>query len=77
MAAALVTGGSSAELERLVRAYARDLRRAGVPPEQALTRVKDVVGLTAVTPLHARAMSSDGLASLVVSWFVAAYYRAD
>ena len=75
--AALVTGGSTADLERLVRAYARDLRRDGVPPEQALPRVKEAVGLASPTPLHARSPAFGQLATQVAQWFVAEYYRAD
>jgi hypothetical protein len=76
--AAVVTSGSTAELERVVRAYVRALRKADVPPEQALRRVKDVVGAAHATPLPARgAPAPDRLAADVVSWFVAEYYRAD
>ena len=78
LAAALVTGGSTTDLERLVRAYVRALKDADVPPEQALKRVKDVVGVSTVTPLAGRGpLPSDGLADDVVAWFVAEYYRAD
>ena len=78
IAAALVTGGSTAELERIVRDYVRELRGASLSPEQALTRVKDVVGLSTVTPIAGRGpLASDRLAVDVVAWFVAEYYRAD
>ena len=72
--AALMTGGMSADLERLVRAHVRDLRRADVPPEQALRRVKDAVGVSPATPASG---ASDQLRDSVVAWFVAEYYRAD
>jgi hypothetical protein len=78
IAAALVTGGSTAELERIVRDYVRDLRVASLAPEQALKRVKDVVGLSTVMPIAGRGpLTSDRLADEVVRWFVAEYYRAD
>ena len=76
--AAFTTGGSTSELERLVRAYVRALKDADIPPEQALTRVKEVVGVSTVTPLPERGpLPSDGLADDVIAWFVAEYYRAD
>jgi hypothetical protein len=73
--ATAVAGGPAAELERLVREYVRALKAADVPPEQALTRVKAVVAVapSASTP---PSRSSD-LATEVVRWFVAEYYRAD
>ena len=37
--AAAVAGGSSTELERLVRDYVRALNDAGLAPERAVTRV--------------------------------------
>ncbi len=78
VADALVTGGSTADLERVVRAYVRTLRDADVPPERALMRVKDAVGVSRVTPLPARgAPPSDHLGDRVVAWFLAEYYRAD
>jgi len=78
IAAALVTGGSTADLERIVRNYVRQLRVAGLLPEEALTRVKDVVGLSTVTPIAGRGpLASDRLAVDVVAWFVAEYYRVD
>jgi hypothetical protein len=78
MSAALATGGSTAALERLVRGYVRALKDADVAPEQALKRVKDVVGVSTVTPLPGRGpLASDHLADDVVAWFVAEYYRAD
>jgi len=78
LAAALVTGGSPAELRGIVCEYVRTLKRAGLPPEQALKRVKEVVGVSAVTPLPGRGpLPSDRLAGQVVDWFVAEYYRAD
>jgi len=78
MAAALATGGTTTALERLVRGYVRALKDADVAPEQALRRVKDVVGVSTITPLHARGpLLSDRLADDVVAWFVAEYYRAD
>ena len=46
MDAALARDGSSAELERIVRAYVRALKNTDMPPQQALKRVKDVVGLS-------------------------------
>ena len=76
--AALVTAGSTAELERIVRDYVRELRVARLAPEQALKRVKEVVGLSTVTPIAGRGpLASDRLAVDVVAWFVAEYYRAD
>jgi hypothetical protein len=77
LADALVTDGSTTDLERLVRAYARDLRRDEVPPEQALPRIKEMVGLASPTPLRARSLAFDRLATQVAQWFVAEYYRAD
>ena len=77
IAAALVTGGSTAELERIVRDYVRELRVAGVLPEEALKRVKDVVGLSTVTIAGRGPLASDRLAVDVVAWFVAEYYRVD
>ena len=78
IAAALVTGGSTAELERIVRDYVRELRVASLTPEEALTRVKDVVGLSRVTPIAGGGpLASDRLAVDVVAWFVAEYYRVD
>ena len=75
VAAALVTGGSTAELERIVRDYVRELRVASLA---ALKRVKDVVGLATVTPIEGRGpLASERLAVDVVAWFVAEYYRAD
>lgn len=73
--ATAVAGGPAAELERLVREYVRALKAADVPPERALTRVKAVVAVapSASTP---PSRSSD-LATEVVRWFVAEYYRAD
>jgi hypothetical protein len=44
-----------------------------VPPEQALPRVKEMVGLASPTPPHA----FDRVATQVAQWFVAEYYRAD
>ena len=78
VAEALATGGSSAELERIVRAYVRSLKNAAIPPEQALRRVKEMVG-TATTPtLPGRARNAtEQLAHDLVAWFVAEYYRAD
>jgi hypothetical protein len=76
--AALLTGGSASEMEKLVRAYVRALRAAGLPPEQALRRVKEVVGVATVTPLPVRDVrASERLADDVVAWFVAEYYRTD
>jgi hypothetical protein len=73
--ATAVAGGPAAELERLVREYVRALKAADVPPEQALTRVKAVVAVApSASPPPSR--SSD-LATDVVRWFVAEYYRAD
>ena len=78
IAAALVTGGSTADLERLVRGYVRALKDANIPPEHALPRVKELVGVSTVTPLPGRGpLPSDRLADQVVAWFVAEYYRAD
>ena len=78
MAAALVTGGSTTELRRIVCDYVRALKRAGLPPEQALKRVKAMVGTSTVTPLPGReVLPSDRLGGEVVEWFVAEYYRAD
>jgi hypothetical protein len=54
------------------------LKRAGLPPEQALRRVKEVVRVSATTPLPDRApRPSDRLADDLVAWFVAEYYRPD
>lgn len=76
--AALVAGASPAELRGIVCDYVRALKRAGLPPEQALKRVKAVVGVPTVTPLPERGLSpADRLAGDVVEWFVAEYYRAD
>jgi len=78
VSAALEAGGSTEELERIVRAYVRALKAADVPPEQALKRVKTVVGVPTVTPLPVPGpQGSERLATLVVAWFVAEYYRAD
>ena len=78
VAAALVTGGSTAELERVVRGYVRALKIASVPPEQALKRIKEVVGVPTATPLAPPdPLRSDRLVQDVVGWFVAEYYRAD
>lgn len=70
--AVALSGRDPAELRDMVVAYSRDLRRAGLPPEQALKRVKEVVGL----PLPGPA-ALERLASNVVAWFVDAYYRAE
>ena len=78
IAAALGPDGSTAELEHIVRDYVRELKDASLSPEQALKRVKDVVGLSTVTPIAGRGpLASDRLAVDVVAWFVAEYYRAD
>ena len=78
VADALVTGGSTEDLERVVRSYVRALKQADVPPEQALKRVKETVGVSTVTPLPGRgSLPSDQLGDRVVAWFVAEYYRAD
>jgi hypothetical protein len=78
VAAAVVTGGSTAELEGLVRSYVRALKEAGAAPEQALARVKAVVRVQAVMPIPGRPVRpADRLADDVVAWFVAEYYRAD
>ena len=78
IAAAVVTGGSTADLERLVRSYVRALAEAEIPPEQALARVKAVVGVPAVSRIPGRPpQPADHLADDVVTWFVAEYYRAD
>ena len=76
VAAALTTGGSTAELERIVRSYVRALRTADVAPEQTLKRVKDVVGLATVVPSTEPTLAGR-LAEKVLAWFVAEYYRAD
>lgn len=75
--AAVVTGGSAAELQGLVRAYVRDLKLAGVPPEHALAEVKASLGLSKITPLQRTGLTADRIAAQVVEWFVAEYYRAD
>jgi len=75
VSAATVKGGSTAELEGIVRAYARALKTAEVPPEQALKRVKDVVRTP--PPTHAPATPAERLSDAVVTWFVAEYYRVD
>lgn len=78
VAAALAKGGSSAELERIVRTYVRALKNAEIPPEQALKRVKDVVGTPRTATLPGRGRHApEQLAHDVVAWFVAEYYRAD
>lgn len=79
MAAAIGTSGSSAELRRMVVSYVRALKGAGLPPEAALRRVKEVVGVTAtVTPIPAPGpLPADQLSREVVRWFLAEYYRAD
>lgn len=78
LATAIVTGGSTMDLEHLVRAYVRALKNADVPPEQALRRVKDVVGVSTVTPLPVSGpLASNRLADDVIAWFVVEYYRAD
>ena len=76
LAAAAVTGGSTTDLECIVREYVRALKRAGIAPEQALKRVKDVVRVSTVLPIVARS-PADRLPDQVVAWFVAEYYRAD
>jgi hypothetical protein len=76
--AAVSVRGSSAELERLVRAYVRALRTADVPPERALVRVKAAVGAPSVTPIPGHASTPlDRVGDDLVKWFVAEYYRAD
>ena len=78
VAMAVSAPGSTEELERLVRSYVRALRDADVPPEQALSRVKKVVGAVSVTPIPGRPLTaSERLSADVVAWFVAEYYRAD
>jgi hypothetical protein len=78
VAVAIAKGGSSAELERIVRAYVRELRSAEIPPEQALRRVKDVVGRPTLMAVAEHGRSSpERLADDLVTWFVAEYYRAD
>ena len=78
MAAALVPGGSTEDLERIIRAYVRALKDAAVPPEQALKRVKTLVGVPTVTPPPTPGPpASERLAKMVMGWFVAEYYRAD
>ena len=78
IAAATAKGGSSAELERIVRTCVRALKNAEVPPEQALRRVKDVVGTPMTTAIAERSRGSpERLADDLVAWFVAEYYRAD
>ena len=78
VSAALVAGGSSEELERIIRAYVRALKDAAVPPEQALKRVKTLVGVPTVTPAPTPGPpASERLAKMVMGWFVAEYYRAD
>jgi hypothetical protein len=78
VAAAVAKGGSSAELERIVRAYVRALKNAEIPPEQALKRVKEVVVTPTLMadPQRGRA-APERLADDLVAWFVAEYYRAD
>ena len=78
MVTAIAKGGSSAELERIVRTYVRALKNAEIPPEQALKRVKDLVGTPRLTAIPERGgRSCTGLADDLVAWFVAEYYRAD
>jgi hypothetical protein len=72
------TSAESAELERIVRTYVRALKNAEISPEQALKRVKDVVGAPTLTTLPGRARQApEQLADDLVAWFVAEYYRAD
>lgn len=56
-------------------AYARALKAAEVPPEQALERVKDVARTP--PPPFSPTTRTERLADDVVVWFVAEYYRAD
>jgi len=78
VAAAIGSSGSSAELRRIVVSYVRALKGAGLPPEAALRRVKEVVGVTAtVTPIPPGPLPSDQLSREVVRWFLAEYYRPD
>jgi hypothetical protein len=77
VAAALATNGSTAALERLVRGYVRALKAAEVSPEQALKRVKEVVGVSKADPAARNRRPSERLANDVVAWFLAEYYRAD
>jgi hypothetical protein len=78
IAAATAKGGSSAELERIVRTYVRALKSAEVPPEQALRRVKDVVRTPTPAAIPERGPGGpERLADDLVAWFVAEYYRAD
>jgi hypothetical protein len=78
MAAAIAKGGTSAELERIVRTYVRALKNADIPPEEALKRVKEVVGAPALTTIPRPGRHApERLADDVVGWFVAEYYRAD
>ena len=66
--AAVTASGSTAEIERIVRAYVRALKAANVPPEQALKRVKDVVGVPSIaaSPPQPHRLGDD-----LVAWFVA------
>lgn len=78
IAAALATGGSPDGLRAIVCAYVRELKLAGLPPERALMRVKEVVGLTPSTLRPGPAsLPSDELGRSVVEWFVTEYYRSD
>ena len=78
VAAATAKGGSSEELERIVRTYVRALKNAEIPPEQALRRVKDVVGTPPPTAIAERGGGgAERVADDVVTWFVGEYYRAD
>ena len=62
-------------LRRAVERYARDLRRAGVPPERMIVAVKSVVRRAAVhrSPLP----EPEHLIPDLVQWSVAAYFAAD
>lgn len=75
MAAAVATSGSTAELQRIVRGYVRELKRAGVPPERALLEVKELLGLSKVRVAYGPyQMPLERLAAHALEWFVAEYY---
>lgn len=68
-------GTARAVLRRAVERYARDLRRAGVPPERMIVAVKSVVRRAAVAPDPLP--EPEHLIPDIVQWCVAAYFAAD
>jgi hypothetical protein len=65
--------GAIDELRAAIYAYARQLRREGVPPERALVAIKTLVyeGLSTLRPSDAE----ERRLSLAVRWCIAAYYE--